>query len=125
MPHNHGNRDGTITETPDDNADTEENIQTGLANVQFGPDQRETTRFQVLLGHDLCRSMQTRRSQKGGRRRTPMRDMAFACVLQGVLHRVRPAGDLGCDLADAHAKGYLAKGLHPVMVCSFLESELR
>jgi transposase len=81
----------------------------------------EKRRFQVLLD-DLCRGIQDPPQPKGGRRRTPMRDMVFAAcfkVYVGLSSR-----RFGCDLADAHAAGHVTKKLHPVMVCSFLESEL-
>jgi transposase len=79
----------------------------------------EKHRFQVLL-FELCRSLPNRRQDGPGRRFTRMADMVFTCALK--VYTTFSSRRFGCDLSDAHAKGYLSQVIHPVRVCAFLDN---
>jgi transposase len=81
----------------------------------------EKRRFLALL-HDLCRGLPDPEENRVGRKRTSMADMVFTTALK--VYTGLSSRRYGTDLDDAHAKGYVSHNLHPVMVCSFLESEL-
>lgn len=82
----------------------------------------EKKRFQSLL-FDICRGVQEppRQPGKRGRKPTPMADMVFASALK--VYTTFSSRRFACDLADAHAKGYLSNLMHSVMVCAYLENE--
>src|SRR5262245_58657065 len=55
--------------------------------------------------------------------------MKRPCGLWGGRYSLRPAGRergglFGTDLHDAHAKGYLARRMHPGSVSAYLDSDL-
>jgi hypothetical protein len=54
--------------------------------------------------------------------RTHLADMVLSSVFK--VYSTVSARRFGTDLADAAEKGYIAKALHPVMVCSFLENDM-
>jgi transposase len=81
----------------------------------------ETRRFMVLL-HDLCRGLKDPPQPKGGRRRTPMADMAFTCALKVFVGF--SARRFGTDLEEATEKAYISKKFHPGMTWAWLESPL-
>ncbi len=81
----------------------------------------EKKRFLVLL-RDLCRGLPDPPQPNGGRPRTAMADMVFACCLK--VYTGLSSRRFGTDLEEAHEKGFLSHKLHPVMVCSFLENPL-
>ncbi len=78
----------------------------------------EKRRFQILLA-DLCRGVQEPLS-KGGRPRTPIADVVFACAFK--VYCTFSSRRFGNDLADAHERGYLSKSMHPNKVNSNLEN---
>jgi len=51
-----------------------------------------------------------------------MADMVFASALK--VYTTFSSRRFGTDLDDAYGKGLFSRKLNPVMVCSFLESEL-
>ncbi len=75
----------------------------------------------MVLVQDLCRGLPKPPQPNGGRTRTPIADIIFACALK--VYTTLSSRRFGTDLSDAHAKGFLRKKLHPVMVCAFLEGE--
>lgn len=81
----------------------------------------EKRRFLALL-NDLCKQVKNPPQAKGGRPRTPLADMIFTAVYK--VYSTLSARRYGTDLAEAAEKGYIAKAIHPVMVCSFLENEM-
>jgi transposase len=82
----------------------------------------ERHRLQVLL-HDLCRGLEDppREPTLGGRKPTPIADQVFVCVFK--VFSTYSSRRFGCDLKDAHEKGYLSKPLHPNKANTFLERE--
>jgi transposase len=80
----------------------------------------EKRRVQELL-RDLCRGLEQPPQPKGGRPRTPIADIVFSVAFK--VYCGLSSRRFGTDLAEAHEKGFIAKKLHPVMVCGFLESE--
>ncbi|HEV3258371.1 MAG TPA: transposase [Gemmataceae bacterium] len=113
-------KDGTIVETKTLTI-TEKKTYTqnwplyNLAQIE------EKRRFLVLL-HDLCRGLADPPQSGAGRRRTPMADMIFAAALK--IYTTFSSRRFGTDLEEAHGRGFLSHKLHPVMVCTFLESPL-
>lgn len=81
----------------------------------------EKRRLQVLL-HDLCQGVENPPENRCGRKRTAMADMVFTSVLK--VYTTLSSRRFGTDLDEATGKGYLSHKLHPVMVCTFLESKL-
>jgi transposase len=79
----------------------------------------EKYRFQVLL-YELCRGIEEP-PYVFGRPRTPLADVAFACAFK--VYSTVSSRRFGSDLADAHARGYLTKPMHPNKVNTHLESE--
>jgi len=80
----------------------------------------EKHRFQALL-FDLCRGIEQPVHTKRGRKPTPLRDVVFACCLK--VFTTFSARRFACDLADAHASGYLSALMHSVSVCAYLEDK--
>lgn len=78
----------------------------------------EKHRFQVLL-HDLCRGV-PEPPYKGGRPRTPLSDVIFACAFK--VYSTFSSHRFGTDLREAHEKGYLSKSMHPNKVNCHLEN---
>ncbi len=78
----------------------------------------EKHRFQVLLA-DLCRGVPEPPS-KGGRPRTPLADVIFACAFK--VYSTFSSHRFGTDLREAHEKGYLSKSMHPNKVNCHLEN---
>ena len=84
--------------------------------------QTEKDRFQALL-FDLCQGITEAPEKPGpGRKRTPMKDMVFACALK--VYTTFSSRRFACDLRDAHEEGYLTRLMNSVTVCAFLESDL-
>ena len=83
--------------------------------------QTEKRRFQALL-FDLCRGVVEPPGKKMGRKRTPMRDMIFASAFK--VYSTVSSRRFACDLADAHAKGYLSTLMNSITVSRYLEDEL-
>ena len=81
----------------------------------------EKRRFVTML-QDLCRGLADPPQTGAGRRRTPMADMIFASVFK--VYSTVSSRRFGTELAEAHEKGLVSKKIHPVMIGSFLESEL-
>src|SRR5258708_16873039 len=81
----------------------------------------EKRRFLVLLGELIC-GLPNPPQSGAGRRRTSMADMVFASVLK--IYTTVSSRRFATDLEYAREKGFVSRKLHPVMVCSFLESEL-
>jgi transposase len=81
----------------------------------------EKRRFLVLL-HDLCRGLPTPSEKPGGRKRSDMSDMVFACVLK--TYSCLSARRFGTDLDEATEKGYVSRRLHPGMTWAWLENKL-
>jgi transposase len=90
----------------------------GLYNLAQTEEKR---RFIVLL-HGLCCNLANPPQSGAGRRRTPLADMVFASALK--VYTTFSSRRFGTDLAEAHKNGFVSRKLHPVMVCSFLESPL-
>jgi len=112
--------DGTITETRSYTF-TEKKVYKQdwpLYNLAQTEEQRQS----LILLHDLCRGLKDRPQSGAGRRRTPLSDMVFASALK--VYTTFSSRRFGTDLDEARAKGFLSHKLHPVMVCSFLESGL-
>jgi transposase len=78
----------------------------------------EKRRLQVLLA-ELCKDVPEPRS-KGGRPRTPLADVLFACAFK--VYCTLSSRRFGTDLAEAYAKGYLSRPLHPNKVNCHLEN---
>lgn len=57
---------------------------------------------------------------KGGRFRTPMADVVFACAAK--VFSTVSSRRFGTDLADAHDRGFLSKSMHPNKVNTHLEN---
>jgi transposase len=81
----------------------------------------EKKRFQALL-FDLCKVVVDPPQPETGRRRTAMADMVFASCFK--VYTTFSTRRFGSDLDDALAKGFISRKLHPMMTCTFLESEL-
>jgi transposase len=118
MTREHG-ADGTVMETQEVTftKKTTYKQEWGVYNLA----QIEEKRRLLALLHDLCRGLDNIPQPSKGRRWTPMADMIFTCVLK--VYTGLSSRRFGTDLDDAHAKGYLTRKLHPVMVCKFLETE--
>ena len=80
----------------------------------------EKHKFQVLL-HDLCRGVEKppRPPKKGGQRLS-LADALFSAVFK--VFSTVSGRRFSCDLADAHAKGYLSRLPHYNTVFSYLEN---
>jgi transposase len=78
----------------------------------------EKRRLQVLLA-DLCRGIPEPPS-KGGRPRTPISDVVFACVFK--VYSTLSSRRFGTDLADAYERGYMSRPLHPNKINGHLEN---
>ena len=79
----------------------------------------EKHRFQELL-FDLCRGVEERPQPKFGRKVTPMADMVFSAVFK--VYSTFSARRFGCDLKDAHERGYLSVLMNPRSTNTYLES---
>ncbi len=77
----------------------------------------EKDRFQVLLA-DLCRGVNEPPSY-GGRPRTPIADVLFACVFK--VYCTFSSRRFACDLNDAVGKGYMTRAMHPNKVNTHME----
>jgi len=80
----------------------------------------EKHRFQELL-FDLTRGLADSPRAKTGRPATPMADMVFAAAFK--VFSTFSARRFGCDLKDAHEKGYLSMLMNPRSISAYLESE--
>jgi len=80
----------------------------------------EKDRFQELL-YELCRGIQEPAKNPLGRTPTPLADQVFASAFK--VFSTVSLRRFGCDLRDAHAKGYLTTLMNPVTVGRYLESE--
>ncbi len=81
----------------------------------------EKHRFQELLA-DLCRGVPNpppKEGRKGGRLPAPIADMIFACCFK--VYSTVSSRRFGCDLSDAHAKGYLSRSIHTNTINKHLE----
>jgi transposase len=81
----------------------------------------EKRRFLELLA-DLCRGLPNPPQIGGGRKRTPMCDMAFTAIYK--VYSTFSGRRFCTDLEDAFAKGYLGKKLSGMMAWAFIESPL-
>jgi transposase len=77
----------------------------------------EKHRLQELLA-DLCRGVPEPAYAGTGRRSVPMADRLFAMTFK--VYCLMSHRRFGCDLSDAHDRGYLTRILHPSKVSSFL-----
>ncbi len=119
MQREHGS-DGTVTETKTMTFSEKKTYRQDLPMYNLAQIE-EKSRMQRLL-FDLCCGLEEPPQYKGGRCRTPIGDMIFAVVLKG--YSTLSSRRNGADLAAAHEKGYLSTKLHPMMVNTFLESQL-
>ena len=81
----------------------------------------EKHRFQELLA-DLCRGVPEpppKDRSKGGRVPLSVADAIFACCFK--VYSTVSSRRFGCDLSDAHAKGYLSRPLHTNTINKHLE----
>jgi hypothetical protein len=78
----------------------------------------EKRRFCELLA-DLCRGVPNPPNFGVGRHPVPMADKVFTCCLK--VYSTFSSRRFACDLADAHAKGYLSELPHSVSTCAFLK----
>jgi len=78
----------------------------------------EKHRFQVLLA-DLCRGLQEP-PYKGGRPRTPLADVVFACAFK--VYSTFSSHRFGTDLKEASGKGHMSRPMHPNKVNCYLEN---
>ena len=78
----------------------------------------EKRRFQVLLA-DLCRGLHEP-PYKGGRPRTPMADVIFACAFK--VYSTFSSRRFGTDLLEAVDKGHMSRVMHPNKVNAHLEN---
>ena len=80
----------------------------------------EKHRFQVLLA-DLCKGVPPTPPRKGrGQQPLCMADMVFAATFK--VFSTVSGRRFACDLADAHAKGYIAKAPHFNSVLNYLRT---
>jgi transposase len=80
----------------------------------------EKNRFQELLA-DLCRGVEDYPQPTTGRRHVSLPDMVFASAFK--VYSTFSSRRFACDLADAHAKGFLSHLMHSVSTCAYLENE--
>jgi transposase len=113
-------KDGTVTETTTTTVVERKTYKQDWPAYNIAQTE-EKARFLRLL-FDLCAGADEAPMNKGGRHRTPMGDMVFACCLK--VYTTLSSRRFGTDLADATEKGYLCKKLHPVMVNAFLERDI-
>lgn len=78
----------------------------------------EKRRLQSLL-HELCLGVPERSRERKGRKPTPMADVIF-CIVYKVYSTVS-SRRFGCDLDDAHHRGYLTKPMHPNKINTRME----
>ena len=81
----------------------------------------EKHRFQELLA-DLCRGVPEpppKDRSKGGRVPLSIADAIFACCFK--VYSTVSSRRFGCDLSDAHAKGYLSRSIHTNTIIKHLE----
>jgi transposase len=78
----------------------------------------EKHRLQELLA-DLCRGYPEPPYKGNGRRPAPIADAIFACAFK--VYSTFSSRRFGSDLADAHAKGYLSRPMHPNTINKHLE----
>jgi predicted nucleic acid-binding Zn finger protein len=107
--------DGTITFT-------EKKVYRKAPMAAFNLAQIEEKRRFLALLADLVRDIKSPPQVKGGRPRTPLADMIFTAVYK--VYSTLSSRRYGTDLAEAAEQGYIAKAIHPCMVCSFLENEM-
>ncbi len=83
--------------------------------------QTEKRRFLALL-FDLTRGVPNaaRDKSKIGRKPTPMRDMIFASAFK--VYSTVSTRRFACDLADAHAKGYLSTLMNSISISAYLDT---
>lgn len=83
--------------------------------------QTEKRRFLALL-FDLTRGVPNaaRDKSKIGRKPTPMRDMIFASAFK--VYSTVSTRRFACDLADAHAKGYLSTLMNSISIIAYLDT---
>jgi transposase len=79
----------------------------------------EKHRFQALLA-DLCRGIVEPPPPKTGRRPHLYRDAVFAMAFK--VYSTFSSRRFSCDLADAHAKGYVTRVISGIKVCAFFEN---
>jgi transposase len=113
--------DGTVTETRSLTL-TQKKVYRQQSWPLYNLAQTEEKRRFLALLHDLCKGLPNPPQSGAGRRRTPMADMVFTACLK--IYSTLSSRRYGTDLEEATTKGYLSRKLHPVMVCSFLESDL-
>jgi transposase len=113
---------------PDGNTTVTETVTVKATRVTYKQDWpaynaaqiNEKAKFQALL-HDLCRGITEPPPRAGaGRKPIPLADMVFsvACKVFSTVSGRR----FSCDLAEAHAKGYLSRLPHYNTVFSYLEN---
>jgi hypothetical protein len=78
----------------------------------------EKDRFQELL-YALCWGIQEPVKNPRGRNPTPMADQVFASAFK--VFSTVSLRRFGCDLCDAHEKGYLSSLMNPVTIGRYLE----
>jgi transposase len=78
----------------------------------------EKHRFQELL-FDLTRGLADPPRAKTGRPTTPMADMVFCAAFK--VYSTVSARRFGCDLKDAHERGYLSMLMNPRSTSAYLE----
>jgi transposase len=81
---------------------------------------QEKRLFQALL-HDLCSSIEEPAKQGRGRPRVPLGDLLFAAAFK--VYSTVSGRRFSCDLAEAHAKGYLSHLPHYNSVFRAFEDE--
>jgi transposase len=79
----------------------------------------EKDRFQELL-FDLCRSIEEPLWAKKGRKPTPAADMVFAAAFK--VYSTFSSRRFGCDLKNAHERGYLSMLMNPRSTSLYLEN---
>ncbi len=114
-------KDGTITETTTYTI-TERKIYRKPEWPLYNMCQQEEKRRFLVMLHDLCRGLPNPVENRVGKKRTPMADMIFACVLK--VYTCLSSRRFGTDLDEATTKGYVSHKMHPGMTWAFLENKL-